>query len=284
MRPSVTLRPQTRPATRAEPRDVIELKSLRASMPELATAVDLQLAQLELFRRVQARVPLPAQIDLARAAADVKAGRPILRFPDLPLNWSDFRWGLRETADLLRRFDLVDAGLQARVHHLMREAHTLEPVVERWFSAAVTSQPVDDEEIGEVFARALKPFAARAAEVWGPRLDVSTWQRGVCPLCGAPPELGILLPDGDRLLVCERCTSRWPSPPERCPWCGEDRVDRRTTLGTPDGRYQLSGCDSCRRYLKSCDERHLGRPTLPWVDSVATMPLDAAAMQRGYGA
>jgi formate dehydrogenase maturation protein FdhE len=283
MRGDVTLRPQIRPATRSEPRDVIELKALRARVPELATAVDLQLAQLELFRRVQARVPLPPQLDLARALADVAAGRPVLRFPDLPMNWSDFRWGLRETADLLRRFELVDASLQARVHHLMREGHTMEPLVERWFDAALAGRPVEDEEMGEVFVRAIKPFLARSAEVWAPRLDLSRWRRGVCPLCSAPPELGILQGDGDRRLVCERCTARWPLPPEQCPWCGEDRVDRRTTLSTSDRKYQLTACDTCRRYLKSCDERHLGRPTLPWVDSVATMPLDAAAMQRGYG-
>ena len=283
MRRSVTLRPQPRPPVRSEPRDVVELKSLRARMPELATAVDLQLAQLELFRRVHARVPLPPQLDEARAIADVAAGRPILRFGDVPINWSDFRWALRETTDLLRRFELVDAPLHARLHHLMRDGHTLEPAVTAWFEAATCGKPADDEEIGEVFARGLRPFLARSAEVWGPRLDLSRWGRGACPLCGGQPELGILLADGDRWLVCERCTVRWPLPPERCPWCGEDRPDHRTTLSTTDGRYQLGACDTCRRYLKSCDERHLGRPTLPWVDSVATMPLDAAAMQRGYG-
>lgn len=263
---------------------MIELKQLRVGSPELATAIDLQLAQFDLFRRVQARVPLPPQLDLARAIADIAKGRPLLRFADVPMNWSDYRWGLRETADLLRRFDLIDQALHLRVHHLMRDGHALEPLVATWFDSTVAGDAAPEEvgDAGEVVLRALKPFLARCAEVWGPRIDLAGWHRDVCPLCGGQPELGILLVDGDRRLICERCTARWPSPPGRCPWCSEDRPDQVTTLATADGRYQVRACHTCRRYLKSCDERHLGRPTLPWVDTVATMPLDAAVLQQGY--
>jgi formate dehydrogenase maturation protein FdhE len=41
-------------------------------------------------------------------------------------------------------------------------------------------------------------------------------------------------------------------------------------------------CDVCRRYLKAYDARHASRPVMVSVDSIATLPLDAAAMQRGY--
>jgi len=38
----------------------------------------------------------------------------------------------------------------------------------------------------------------------------------------------------------------------------------------------------CRRYLKAYDGRHATRPVMVAVDSIATLPLDAAAIQRGY--
>jgi formate dehydrogenase maturation protein FdhE len=41
-------------------------------------------------------------------------------------------------------------------------------------------------------------------------------------------------------------------------------------------------CDVCHRYLKAYDGRRASRPVMPIVDAVATLPLDAAAMQRGY--
>ena len=48
------------------------------------------------------------------------------------------------------------------------------------------------------------------------------------------------------------------------------------------GRYRVSACDVCRRYLKAYDARNATRPVMVAVDTIATLPLDAAAMQRGY--
>ena len=42
------------------------------------------------------------------------------------------------------------------------------------------------------------------------------------------------------------------------------------------------GCDVCKRYLKAYDARGATRPVMVSVDSIATLPLDAAAQQRGY--
>ncbi len=56
----------TRPP-RAESREVLELKKLKDTNPELAPAIDMQLALVELQRRVQSRVPIPThRIDQAR--------------------------------------------------------------------------------------------------------------------------------------------------------------------------------------------------------------------------
>jgi formate dehydrogenase maturation protein FdhE len=44
----------------------------------------------------------------------------------------------------------------------------------------------------------------------------------------------------------------------------------------------VSACDVCRRYIKAYDARRAQRPVMVAVDSIATLPLDAAAMQRGY--
>jgi hypothetical protein len=38
----------------------------------------------------------------------------------------------------------------------------------------------------------------------------------------------------------------------------------------------------CLRYLKAYDGRRAARPVMQVVDGVATLPLDAAAIQRGY--
>ena len=60
-------------------------------------------------RRVQGRVPLPRiAVDPVWARAQQAMGRPLVRFGDIPLEWSDFRLTLRQTADILLRFDALE--------------------------------------------------------------------------------------------------------------------------------------------------------------------------------
>ena len=88
-------RPQRPPRT--ESREVVGLKQLKADRPELADAVDMQLALVEMQRRVQARVPLPwIQTDPEWVRTQYAAGRPVVRFRDIPLEWTDFRLTLRK--------------------------------------------------------------------------------------------------------------------------------------------------------------------------------------------
>jgi formate dehydrogenase maturation protein FdhE len=44
----------------------------------------------------------------------------------------------------------------------------------------------------------------------------------------------------------------------------------------------VEACNTCRRYLKGFDERHATRPLILTVDTIATLPLDAAAIQMGF--
>ena len=57
---------------------------------------------------------------------------------------------------------------------------------------------------------------------------------------------------------------------------------RITSFASRDGQYRLYACDVCERYVKAYDARRASRPVMPVVDGVATLPLDAAAIQKGY--
>jgi FdhE protein len=92
----------------------------------------------------------------------------------------------------------------------------------------------------------------------------------------------VITPAADRLLICSRCLARWRFHQLTCPFCGNGDRSRITSFASRDGQYRLYACDVCERYLKAYDARHATRPVMPPVDSVATLPLDAAAIQRGY--
>ena len=286
-------RPPPRPPRRNEPAEIAELRRIKDAQPELTSAVDLQIALLELQRRVQARVPLPPmQLDSARIQQHQAAGRPLLRFEDIPLDWTDFRLMFRETAELLRRHDVLGEHDCRQAQALAREADRLQPLVIDWYTAAAgeprrasggsPSEPPLGGMLDQVVLLAMRPFLARCAEAFLPSIDLSAWKREHCPLCGGEPEFATITPAADRLLICSRCSTRWPFDSLACPFCRNTDRARITSFASRDGTYRLYACDTCHRYLKAYDGRRTTRPVMVPVDSVKTLPLDAAAMRKGY--
>jgi hypothetical protein len=278
---------------RAETRDIVELKQLKATQPELTSAIDMQIALVDMQRRVQARVPLPwIQVDAEWMRAQQAAGRPLVRFRDIPLEWSDFRLTFRQTADILLRFDALERADYDKIVALGRDGNALEPLVTRWYDATSGVEPGTDPRhrapsdapaaLDQVLVLALRPFLARCAESLTPRIDLAGWNHGHCPICGWEPDFAVITPTADRRLFCGRCVAQWGFAPLTCPFCANDDRALITSFATRDGRYRVYACDVCRRYLKAYDARNAARPVMLAVDSISTLPLDAAAMQRGY--
>jgi Protein involved in formate dehydrogenase formation len=284
-----------RPA-RSESRETVALRAIKASHPELAGAVDMHLELVELYRRVQGRVPLPSlEISadiLKRHAAEA---RTLLRFEDIPLDLTELRLLVRQIADILRRHGALDEADYQRVQTLGRDM-TLLAAVGDWYRSTAESHAVasvgaahvpaaataDDPVVGQVLALAMRPFLSRCAEVLQQRPELGAWIHPYCGLCGGEPEFAVITPAAERHLICGRCALRWKFEPLTCPFCGNDDRSRITSFATTDGQYRVYACDQCRRYLKAYDGRRATRPVMPMVDTVATLPLDAAAMQRGY--
>jgi hypothetical protein len=266
----------------------VELRQIKIAQPELAGAVDMQIALVEMQRRVQARVPLPwIQADPEWLQTQQREGRALVRFGDIPLEWSDFRLTLRQTADILLRFEAIEPPDHAQIVALGRDGNALEPLVSAWYDssngASSASPPhAVSSNLEQVLILAIRPFLARCAEALMQRVDLSSWTHGHCPFCGWEPDFAVITPSADRRLICGRCVAQWAFGAYTCPFCANDDRALVTSFATRDGKYRVYACDVCRRYLKAYDGRSTTRPVLVSVDSIATLPLDAAAMQRGY--
>ena len=276
---------------RAEPREIVELKQIKATQPELAAAVDMQVALVEMQRRVQSRVPLPwIQPDPAWVASQQQAGKPLVRFQDIPLEWSDFRLIFRQTADILLRFDALERPDYNAIVAIGRDGDALQPIVAQWYAVSAglsdgnaARTPGDaPASLEQVLVLALRPFLSRCAEAIAQRVDLSSWTHGHCPFCGWEPDFAAITPSAERRLICGRCAGQWAFGAYTCPFCSNDDRSLVTSFATRDGRYRVYACDICRRYLKAYDGRSATRPVMVSVDSIATLPLDAAAIQRGY--
>ena len=279
-------RPPDRPG-RAESREVRELRELKNAQPDLASAADMQIELLGAQRRVQSRIPLPSAT-FDRRKPDNTECRPVLQFKDIPIDWTDFRLMVRQTADILRRFETLELPDYERLQALARDGQ-IEAVVAGWYESAMATarrqsdaRTPEKEMLDQVLLLAMRPFLARCAEALLPRLELSDWRQPCCPLCGGEPEFAFINPAAERLLICSRCTGQWRFDPITCPYCENSDRGRITSFTSRDGRYRIYACDECHRYLKAFDGRDGSRPAMLAVDSIATLPLDAAAIQRGY--
>src|SRR5262249_7372621 len=244
-------------------------------------------------RRVQGRVPLPwIQAEPAWVAAQQQAGRPLVRFRDIPLEWSDFRLTFRQVADILHRYEALERGDHDEIVAISRARNALEPLLSGWYNATsgVDADADPRERLGgkapaaidQVLVLAMRPFLARCAEALAQRVDLASWTHGHCPFCGWEPDFAVITPSADRRLVCGRCLAQWQFESLTCPFCANDDRALITSFATRDGQYRVYACDVCRRYLKAYDARRAARPVIVAVDTIATLPLDAAAIQRGY--
>jgi formate dehydrogenase maturation protein FdhE len=258
------------------PRDVVELKQLAERQPALAPAATLQVDLIEATRRVQARLTTP-WIDTPpeALAARLAAGQRLLDFSQIAFDWNDLRLLIRQITDVLRRHEVIDAPTAAALHAIGRSA-TLPDVVRAWFE----QQPlVEVDMLGEVLGWAARPYLQRTAEVLQQRVSLDGWTQRVCPVCAAEPEFSVITPAGERQLVCGRCHVRWFFSPITCPYCGNEDRTTIKSMATPDGMYRVMICGVCSRYIKALDGRKASRPLLPYLDVIATLPLDAAVMR-----
>ncbi|RME40851.1 MAG: formate dehydrogenase accessory protein FdhE [Caldilineae bacterium] len=148
--------------------------------------------------------------------------------------------------------------------------------------ATVASVP--EEAVAFVLCAILSPLLAQEAAACHPWLEGVGWRRGVCPMCGVEPWMARLLrDDGRRMLACPLCRTEWPFDRLRCPFCdGNTHPCLRYFTVEGDEAHRVACCDHCRRYLKTVDERLLGRRANLPVEDVITSRLDVIAQEQGY--
>jgi hypothetical protein len=276
---------QQAPVARSESREIAELRRVKEENPELSSAVDLQIELLQLQRRIQSRVRLPAIRLEPEYLNMLLAKGPILQFEHLTVDWSDVRLLLRGTSTAMRNHGALEEMDCRRADVLSRDAERLPEIVRSWFEAVRPgAAPVRPEAQGleSVLQQAMRPFLTRAGDAVMARSDLASWNQGICPMCGGEPDLAVITTAAERLLICGRCAARWPFDQIACPFCLNADRSRITSFASRDGQYRLYACVACERYLKAFDARRASRPVMPVVDSVATLPLDAAAIQKGF--
>ncbi len=132
----------------------------------------------------------------------------------------------------------------------------------------------------------VRPIRMQARRAIEPHLDISSWRYGYCHVCGLWPQMARLDSEsGRRSLWCVGCGGHWHFSRMVCPFCMENDQTKLgfITVENWEG-YRLQTCESCRRYLKTRDERQASviKTDCPDVEYVATSTLDTTAAQEKY--
>lgn len=280
--------PATPRFERQDPPEIAALKRLQHDQPQLAVAAGMQIDIVTLQRRIRGRLSTPwITHEPEWIAEHVAAGVPLLRFDDVTFDWMELRLLFRQMADVLARYDILEPADHATLMALARDSHPTADEVRSWFDARVRRALASWScPHGDMFPQVLdlcaRPFVERAAESVRTSADVAGWGQSYCPFCGADPEMASLALDGSRRLHCGGCATAWPFDAGTCPSCQDATPRHQVSYASHGSPYRLLACNVCRRYLKAIDARYLDRPIMLSVDSIATLPLDAAALQRGY--
>ena len=276
------------PPTRTEPREIIELRQLKEDQPDLASAIDLQIQLLQMQRRVQSRVPLPSMnLDAAHLDKVLAAGKPILAFEQVPIDWSDLRFLVRSTADAMRTHEAIETDDYRRVEALSRDAEQLragDPQLVRGGAAGARRRP--RAVAGDRRARAAAAAGDAAVPVALRRRDHGAHdcsragRTATARSAAASPtsRSSRRRPSGCSSAPAARRAGASISSPARCASTPTARRSRRSPRR--DGLYRLNGCDVCQRYVKAFDGRNAHRQVMP----VGRRDRDAAARRGGRAA
>ncbi|HYA87919.1 MAG TPA: formate dehydrogenase accessory protein FdhE [Nitrospirota bacterium] len=136
------------------------------------------------------------------------------------------------------------------------------------------------------------PFVAAALQVYWVRMAsllkedavCRSEQRGLCPVCGSPPSVGIVRSTGSeqglRYLSCSLCASQWHLVRLTCSACqSTEGIDYYTREGS-NSAVKAESCVKCGSYMKLLylsKDPHMD----PTADDLATVSLDMLMDEEG---
>jgi FdhE protein len=226
------------------------------------------------------------------------------QFPAIPLPGPDARARCREQGTPLLDFRMLQRnpawrqGLISILQHLSEAALPVEAeetarglMQARGEVLEQTAERILTGEFGALSPREL-PFIAAALQVYWVHMASSLTedafgrmeQRGLCPVCGSLPSVGVVQNSGKeqglRYLSCSLCATQWHMVRLTCCTCESTRGINHHIVEGSNGVVKAESCDDCNYYLKLL---YLGKdPQMEaTADDLATLALDMLMDNEG---
>lgn len=244
---------------------------------------------LEVQEDTGQKIEIPNPIFTRKAVrAHADAGKPLVGFAELAIDWSLLRQTYKEIAALFHQYHEIFGELPQEINSLTPVRIINKRTVRAWYRGqpiVLTTPLTDDTQklLKTIFTAAIKPFLSREAVALNNLLDMEIWRRGYCPICGGNPDFSYLAKDtGTRWLVCSRCDTEWLFQRLQCPYCENFDQNKLSFFTNDSGTYRLYVCDQCKHYLKAVDLRQFKDEVLLPLERLTTLDIDRQAQATGY--
>jgi len=271
-----------------------KMKALRAK-PHLPGDL-LDLAEAVYSRQIEARrqavvvVPGPEALALAER---FERGEPMLARERFPYDAAQAAGLCREFRELLQRLPgpmaeaarSAGAALDQGEPDFEAAAKAYLQGDDGFFTAFGEKNPAAPRTLSFLVQSSLMPSLALVSYRLLPQWPAEkTWIHGHCPVCGSPPLIGVLEgKEGRRHLWCSFCGAYYRVPRLPCPICREDKSEKLPFYTSDDEPgFRLNPCTTCNKYLKTTDFREFDRVSLPLLDDLESLSLDAHAQKLGF--
>jgi FdhE protein len=129
-----------------------------------------------------------------------------------------------------------------------------------------------------------KPLVEKISGNLSRLVEDLSWSKGYCPICGTMPELAFLQGEGgQRWLRCGSCSHEWRFSLLVCPFCESENHEDFEIFYVADRDYEMVDvCHKCKRYVPTIDLRKRPGPISREVATMALMPLDVIAQEKGF--
>jgi FdhE protein len=283
------LKLEQRPVTVEDLRN--EVDYYKNKEPELRELLDFYLNIYEVQHRYNAEIELQIDLTDEQAKRKLKQDKYLLEGEKVDIDSEIFKKLLDDLSHIIEEKSKFKGELDRLIQAPELQKENISSFIEKIISndSAYLAEFAERIKIKKdiVFfltQNVLSPFYQKCAENLRPQINYSLWLKGSCPVCGHKPLAAKLRKEeGLRLLQCSLCQTQWWFLRLKCAFCGNTDHEKLQYLYLEEDRgRRVDVCDSCKKYIKTFDERVLGREVIPHIEEVATIHLDFAAKKEGY--
>ncbi len=225
--------------------------------------------QDELAKRVTEEIDWQKNVIRERAEKVAEEGKPLIELTGIPTIkqelWEDL---MREIINVVREhrqelsddLDKVLSAIDKKAFDIKELAISSLKGKEDYARGVAAGLDVDLDLIKALALWTIQPVLKSLKEISSDKIDVKSWYRGYCPICGSYTRTGYMSGEGRKLtLKCEVCGMEWPFQRLKCPFCGNEDEKKLGFYSLEDNKFRLYVCEECGEYWKVVDEETAGK-------------------------